>query len=113
MHARAPLGSALGRRYPPTCTSNYRASRRVAQLPLDSFPPAGSAPYAESALFGRSERRYHHKKCGVPKGEPCGYYNRLRLDRYDEDDFVALRSSMVKDGLWLDERPVLESKGTL
>ena len=64
-------------------------------------------------LIARSPRIYDPSKCGGSK--PCSYFNRLRLDRYDAEDFTALRSSMQKEGIWLEEQPTTprDNKETL
>ena len=59
----------------------------IAQLPSALFPPAGEyAAHAASALVGRSARPHRS--------------HRLRLDRYDDEDFDGLRKAMKDDGLW-------------
>ena len=61
-------------------------------LPFDKFPGAGAYPgAAASALVGRTAR---------PDLDPKRSH-RLRLDRYDEQDFDDLRAAMIKEGLWL------------
>ena len=65
------------------------AGMRLALLPLDAFPTPGSYQEAKAtALAGRAVNRRAER-------------HRLRLDRYDESDFTALRASMVEEGLWV------------
>lgn len=60
----------------------------IGMLPMNLFPVQGKYPQSKStALIGRSIR---------PKVR-----HRLRLDRYDDEDFDSLRINMMNDGLWL------------
>ena len=69
-----------------------RACVRVAQLPFDLFPPPGLYhAYAKTALVGRTPR---------PDKDPARSH-RLRLDRYDEQDFSELKQAMMEDNLWV------------
>ena len=64
---------------------------RLALMPLDLFPPPAKGAYAAvkaTALAARAPN---------PRAER----HRLRLDRYDESDFTALRTSMAEEGLWV------------
>ena len=64
---------------------------RLALMPLDLFPPPAKGAYAAvkaTALAARAPN---------PRAER----HRLRLDRYDESDFTALRASMAEEGLWV------------
>merc|ERR1719291_1157192 len=73
------------------------ASLRFGLLPETLFPPAVPGAYVaarETALIGRSQR----PSAGHPSKTTPG--DRLRLDRYDMQDFDMLRSAMVADGLW-------------
>lgn len=68
---------------------------RVAQLPFDLFPPPGLyRAYAKTALVGRTPR---------PDKDPARSH-RLRLDRYDEQDFSELKQAMMEDNLWVPQR---------
>lgn len=65
---------------------------RVAQLPFDLFPPPGLYhTYAKTALVGRTPR---------PDRDPARSH-RLRLDRYDAQDFSELKQAMMEDSLWV------------
>ena len=64
---------------------------RLALMPLDLFPPPAKGAYAAAKATALAARAPN------PRAER----HRLRLDRYDESDFTALRASMAEEGLWV------------
>ena len=79
----------LGRKW---CRPEALGCLKVGMLPADRFPAAGQYGGAQSAaLVGRSPK---------PDLDPKRSH-RLRLDRYDDQDFDDLRGAMVRDKLWL------------
>ena len=61
---------------------------KLGLLPADRFPKPGASSHVRaSALVGRAERPNRN--------------HRLRLDRYDEQDFEVLEAAMRREGLWM------------
>lgn len=67
---------------------------RMGMLPAQLFPnppPSETPPQTKAvALVGRAPRSYNNRPS-----------HRIRLDRYDDDDFQEQRMGMSTEGLWL------------